>query len=207
MVASMEKTREGTTGEVLGKNSQVARLRKIVKQAKGSLVLGVVLLMLLFFASVSYAWVSTEQLESTMYLNQYRLGSKALTTAVQSYAVSGNQMYYDAYMKELNTDKNRDIAWAGLEANDIKDYEWEELREIASLSNNLVPLEEDAMAAVSAGDVVSAMEFVFGEEYSNTIQKINSLTDDVINKIQDRLDTSKKMFLWEIGRASCRERV
>jgi methyl-accepting chemotaxis protein len=196
MVASMEKTREGTTGEVLGKNSQVARLRKIVKQTKGSLVLGVVLLMLLFFASVSYAWVSTEQLESTMYLNQYRLGSKALTTAVQSYAVSGNQMYYDAYMKELNTDKNRDIAWAGLEANDIKDYEWEELREIASLSNNLVPLEEDAMAAVSAGDVVSAMEFVFGEEYSNTIQKINSLTDDVINKIQDRLDTSKKMFLW-----------
>lgn len=134
MVASMEKTREGTTGEVLGKNSQVARLRKIVKQTKGSLVLGVVLLMLLFFASVSYAWVSTEQLESTMYLNQYRLGSKALTTAVQSYAVSGNQMYYDAYMKELNTDKNRDIAWAGLEANDIKDYEWEELREIASLS-------------------------------------------------------------------------
>ena len=62
----MEKTREGTTGEVLGKNSQVARLRKIVKQAKGSLVLGVVLLMLLFFASVSEAWVSTEQLESSM---------------------------------------------------------------------------------------------------------------------------------------------
>ena len=28
MVASMEKTREGTTGEVLGKNSQVARLTR-----------------------------------------------------------------------------------------------------------------------------------------------------------------------------------
>ena len=51
-----------------------------------------------------------------------------MTTAVQSYAVSADKIYYDAYMKELNTDKNRDIAWAGLEANDIKDYEWDAFR-------------------------------------------------------------------------------
>ncbi len=183
------------TNEVLGKNSQVARLRKIVKQTNFSLVLGIVLLVLLFFASISYAFVSNEQLESTMYLNQYRLGSKALTTAVQSYAVTGNQMYYDDYMRELNTDKNRDIALAGLEANNIKDHEWQGLNEIASLSNNLVPLEEEAMAAVAAGDTVSAMEFVFGKEYSDTIQKINSRTDEVIEEIQDRLDTSKKLFM------------
>lgn len=170
-------------------------MRKIVKQTNFSLVLGIILLVLLFFASISYALVSNEQLESTMYLNQYRLGSKALTTAVQSYAVSGNTMYYDDYMRELNTDKNRDIALAGLEANDIKDYEWAELNEIAALSDNLVPLEEDAMAAVAAGDVTAATEYVFGKEYSDTIQKINSLTDDVITKIQDRLDASKKLFM------------
>ncbi|MCI8968892.1 MAG: methyl-accepting chemotaxis protein [Lachnospiraceae bacterium] len=191
----MEKKKEAPTSEALGKNSQVARLRKIVKQTNFSLVLGIVLLVLLFFASISYAVVSNEQLESTMYLNQYRLGSKALTTAVQSYAVSGNTMYYDDYMRELNTDKNRDIALAGLEANNIKDYEWAELNEITALSNNLVPLEEDAMAAVAAGDVTAATEYVFGKEYSDTIQKINSLTDDVITKIQDRLDASKKLFM------------
>ena len=95
MVTGMEKTKE-----MLGKNSQVARLRKIVKQTKGSLVAGVILLILLFIASVGYEVVSSEQLESTMYLNQYRIGSKALTTAVQSYAVSANKLYYDAYMKE-----------------------------------------------------------------------------------------------------------
>ena len=83
----MEKTKE-----MLGKNSQVARLRKIVKQTKGSLVAGVILLILLFIASVGYEVVSSEQLESTMYLNQYRIGSKALTTAVQSYAVSANKL-------------------------------------------------------------------------------------------------------------------
>ncbi len=195
MVTSMEKMNEVSNGEVLGKNSQVARLRKIVKQTNFSLILGIVLLVLLFFASISYAFVSNEQLESTMYLNQYRLGSKALTTAVQSYAVTGNQMYYDDYMRELNTDKNRDIALAGLKENNIKDHEWEGLNEIASLSNNLVPLEEEAMEAVAAGDITAATEFVFGEEYSNTIQKINSRTDEVIEEIQERLDTSKKMFM------------
>ncbi len=191
----MEKMKDVSKDVVYGKNSQAARLKKIVKQTRGSLVLGVVLLVLLFFASVGYAVVSQEQLESTMYLNQYRLGSKALTTAVQSYAVTGDRIYYEDYMRELNTDKNRDIAWAGLEANDIKDYEWEELRKIASLSNNLVPLEEEAMASVDAGDVVSATAFVFGEEYSETIQQINSLTDDVITRIQNRLDKSKNMLL------------
>lgn len=195
MVTGMEKRKEASNSEVSGKNSQAARLRKIVKQTNISLVLGVVLLALLFFSSIGYAFIAGEQLESTMYLNQYRLGSKALTTAVQSYAVTGNTLYYDDYMRELNTDRNRDIAWAGLEANNIKDYEWAELKEIASLSNNLVPLEEEAMAAVAAGDVESATEFVFGEEYANTIQKINSTTDDVITKIQNRLETSKKLFM------------
>ncbi len=191
----MEKMNDASKGTVYGKNSQAARLKKIVNQTRGSLVLGVVLLALLFFASVGYAVVSQEQLESTMYLNQYRLGSKALTTAVQSYAVTGDRIYYDDYMRELDTDKNRDIAWAGLEANDIKDYEWDELKKIAALSDNLVPLEEEAMASVDAGDVASATEFVFGEEYANTIQQINSLTDDVITRIQGRLDSSKNMLL------------
>lgn len=195
MVTSMEKMKETAVSEVLGKNSQVARLRRIVKQTNFSLVLGIVLLVLLFFASISYAFISNEQLESTMYLNQYRLGSKVLTTAVQSYAVTGDTIYYDDYMRELNTDRNRDIALAGLEANNIKEHEWEGLNEIASLSNNLVPLEEEALAAVAAGDITSATEFVFGAEYSKTIQKINSRTDEVIAEIQDRLDTSKKMFM------------
>ena len=195
MVTSMEKMKETAASEVLGKNSQVARLRRIVKQTNFSLVLGIVLLVLLFFASISYAFISNEQLESTMYLNQYRLGSKVLTTAVQSYAVTGDTIYYDDYMRELNTDRNRDIALAGLEANNIKEHEWEGLNEIASLSNNLVPLEEEALAAVAAGDITSATEFVFGAEYSETIQKINSRPDEVIAEIQDRLDTSKKMFM------------
>lgn len=191
MVQNMENTNE----ETCSKNSQALRLRKIVKESRISLVIGALLLIILFGTSILVEKVSDEQLESTMYLNQYRLGSKTLTYAVQAYAVTGEQQYYDAYMNELNVDKNRDIAWAGLEKNDIKTDEWEKLNTIASLSNGLVPLEQNAMESAASGDTQSAISYVFGTEYEDTIQQINSLTDEVIEKIQTRINKQKNMFL------------
>lgn len=191
----MGETNEPAVKQALGKNSQVARLKKIIKQTKFSLILGDVLLALLIVASVSYINISNEQLESTMALNQYRMGSKALTAAVQAYAATGDTQYYDAYMQELNVDKNRDIAWEILQKNDIKTDEWAALNEIAGLSNGLVPLEEDAMAAVAEGNNQAAMDDVFGSEYAETIERINHLTDDTINKILERLEDKKTVFL------------
>ena len=123
----MQKKEEQTYGA----NSQVMRLKKIIKRSKISLIAGSVLLILFFAASVVSNRLASEQLESTMYLNQYRMGSKNLTYAVQAYAVTADQQYYDAYMNELNVDRNRDIAWAGLEKNDIKADEWAMLNQIA----------------------------------------------------------------------------
>jgi len=187
----MEKRKE----EVISKNSQEYRLKKIVKKSHISLIIGAVLLFLLIFASVLMNRVSDKRLENTMYLTQYRLGSKTLTYAVQAYAVTGDRRYYDDYMEELHDKQNRDIAWNGLEQNNLKKQEWEALREIADLSNGLVPLEEEAMKAVENGDISAATSFVFGKEYGDSIQKINDLTDRTILKIQDRMDREKRTIL------------
>lgn len=191
MVNIMESVKEG----MVSKNSQEYRLKKIIKNSHRSLVIGTILLILFLLASVLMVRVSDKCLENTMYLNQYRLGSKTLTYAVQAYAVTGDKHYYDDYMQELNEDRNRDIAWRGLERNDIKEQEWEALREIANFSNGLVPLEEDAMKAVESGDIGKATAFVFGTEYGDTIQKINDLTDRTIQKIQERMDREKQVIL------------
>lgn len=180
---------------VFGKNSQIARLNKIAKETNVSLVIGIVLLVLFFLSMINFALESKNQIDCTMYLNQYRLGSKALTTAVRSYAVTGDAQYYEAYQQELEVDKNRDIAWEGLESNNLTDKEWETLNEIASLSNGLVPLEESAMAAVSAGDLKAASDMVFGEEYNLTAAKISDLTDTLIIEVQDRLSSRKNVML------------
>ena len=191
----MDKIYELATQQALGKNSQTARFKKIIKKTRFSLILGAVLLVLLITASASHVSISREQLESSLALKQYRMGSKTLTAAVQSYAVTGDTRYYDAYMQELNVDKSRDTAWEILQKNDIKVDEWADLDEIAGLSNGLVPLEKEAMADVAAGNTQAAVEVVFGSEYVETTQRINDLTDDTIDKILDRLEAKKMRIL------------
>lgn len=180
---------------VLGKDSQIRHLRKIVKGTKISLFAGLTLLVLFLVSAVGFVDAAQQQVNSTKYLNQYRIGSKALTSAVRCYAVTGEQIYYDAYMQELNVDKNRDIAFEGLKACKIKDSEWDELNNIVNLSNGLVPLEEDAMNAVASGDIQAATDFVFGVEYTNTINQINDLTEQTISDILERLKVKKSVFL------------
>ena len=169
------------------KLSQEARLKDLTKKMYMIVGVAVVLLAAFMFLTTYSRNKSAEQLETTMFLNQYRIGSKNLTTAVQSYAVTADEQYYEDYMNELNVDKNRDIAWAGLQANDIEASEWAMLEEIAAMSNGLVPLEEEAMAQVKAGNTTKAISAVFGAEYAETAAKINAQTDLAINTIQNRL--------------------
>ena len=186
----MGKNKEKVMTEGISPNGQAAQLNKIVKETYRVAGVGVALLLAFTVANICYSLISAEQLETTMFLNQYRMGSKTLTSEVQSYAVTGDSVYYDNYKRELEVNKNRDIAWEGLKKNDITEEEWAKLEQIASLSNGLVPLEEAAIEQASNGELESAMAQVFGEEYEATIQQINSLTDECIEAIQNR--TSKK---------------
>ena len=174
--------------------SQSAQLKQLSGATKRSMIIGIALLILYSVANLWLSSINAEQLESTMFLNQYRLGSKKLTSEVQSYAVTGNQQYYDNYMKELNEDKNRDKAIEGLKKNDITDEEWEQLNHIAELSNGLVPLEEEAMEAVQAGDTAKATELVFGASYEEILVEINNTTDSCISDIQDRISKKQQII-------------
>lgn len=174
------------------KTSQSYQLKKIIKQSVISVIAGAILLLLSVGTTLWVGHVADQELETTTFLNQYRLGSKALTYAVQTYAVTGSKEYYDDYMRELNEDKNRDIAWAGLKKNNLKSSEWALLDQIAELSNGLVPLEEKALQLAEQGNTSEAMYHVFGEEYEGTTQEINALTDDAIQQIQLRVNKSKR---------------
>ncbi|MCI9319237.1 MAG: methyl-accepting chemotaxis protein [Lachnospiraceae bacterium] len=179
----------------LGQNSQELHLRKIVKKSIRALALGGIMLLATIITNFYCILVEEDRLETNEYLNQYRLASKALTYAVQAYSVTGNEEYYNDYMRELNEDRNRDIAWAGLKKNNITDQEWSEMECIAELSDGLVPLEEEAMRAAAAGDREQAISYVFGERYETDIAQINSQTDAAINRIQDRLDVKKNILI------------
>ncbi len=174
--------------------SQSARLGKIVKETKLVVCIGAVLLAITVITNLLTSWVKAEQLNITMYLDQYRLGSKTLTADVQSYAVTGKQMYYEAYLKELNEDKNRDVAWAGLKKCQLTTEEWGTLDKIAELSNSLVPIEEKAIKYLEVGNTSKATALVFGEAYESTVQEISDLTNEGIDAIQKRENRQSRLF-------------
>lgn len=62
--------------------------------------------------------------------------------------MTGEQVYYDAYMNELNVLKSRDKALEALRKERIKDHEWVIIDHIAEMSNGLVPLEEEALQSL-----------------------------------------------------------
>ena len=173
---------------VSGNKSQAAQLKGLVRQASVSVVVGAALLLGFIIFNLGMASIQTAQINTTVALNQYRTASKTLTYDIQSYAVTGDQSYYDGYMKELNQDKNREQALATLEKCALKESEWTSLNQIAEMSNQLVPLEEQAIAHVQAGDLEAAQGCVFSAEYGNSVAQINRQTDETIQTILARKD-------------------
>lgn len=170
----------------IGKNSQEAQLRRLVKQA--FLIAAASVVYMLGFAAFNLVLsnMQTVQLNAALALDQYRVGSKTLTYEVRSYAVTGEQKYADAYMKELNEDQNREKAKKALEKCGLTKAEWASLDEIAGLSENLVPSEERAIEAAGKGDLEEAQRQVFSEEYADAVDQINAQTDETIRSINAR---------------------
>lgn len=168
--------------------SQAARLKKLVKQELLSVAVGGALLVGFIVFNMGLSRIRTAQINTIVALNQYRIASKTLTYDIQSYAVTGEQKYYDGYMKELNEDKNREQALETLKGCALKEDEWTSLNQIAAMSDQLVPLEQQAISYVQAGDLASAQACVFSVEYGNSVDQISQQTDETILAILERKD-------------------
>ena len=172
--------------------SQAEELKLITKTTYSIVIVAVIVLAIFVFLTIFSQRKSKIQLENTMYLTQFCTGSENLTSAVQAFAVTADEKYYQEYMDELEVVKNRDIALEGLKKNGLKDSEWDMINNISNLSNELVPLETSAMDSARAGDTKTAMDYVFGDEYEDTVHIINNDTDVLINTVQERMAKEQK---------------
>lgn len=175
-------------GVLLYPNGQEAHLRKLKKQAFVVIGIGVFWLVMCILSSVLITIDKDAQIGVTNALNQYRVASRTLTLSIQSYAVTGDEQYLEAYNKEVSVDKNREKAIETLQTYDIKSWEWEKLNSIATMSNNLIGYEEAAIAGVAAGNMDWARDQVFGTAYEEGVAQITVLTDEVIEEILARKD-------------------
>lgn len=171
-------------------------MKKAVKQSTLILILNMISVILLlgcvvtFFLSAYFTnqvnRANTDRFELTYNANRFMNGSAYLTNEVRAYAATGGQEHYDNYWNEVNNLKNRDIGVENMKAIGITDAEQKMIDEMSALSNQLVPLEEEAMENVKKGRMDAAVSYVYGNDYSQSISKINQLKTDFLNTLDKR---------------------
>lgn len=196
-----KKTNKAAVETVQYPGGQEAQMRKLMKQAGIVIGIGVFWLIMCVASSLMISVAKDNQISVTMELNQYRLGSRNLTMAIQSYTATGNEQYYDDYINEVEVEQSREKAVAELEKYDINEDEWTKLNKVINMSNELVELENIAIAGVQAGNLEWAQSYVFGIQYENSVEEISRITDEVINEIQTRKE--KECNLLEILQIAC----
>lgn len=171
-------------------------MKKAVNQSVLTLILnGVAILSMLFLMVLllNYRKANSElnlanqnRYELTYNANRFMNGSAYLTNEVRAFAATAEQTHYDNYWNEVNQLKNREIGVAAMQEIGITQEEQAMIDEMASLSNALVPLEEESMTKVQEGKIQEAIDYVYGEEYSESIAKINALKEQFLDALDVR---------------------
>ena len=172
--------------------------RKAIKQSTMTLILMITSIVLLILFGISFYFIITSNahLDKTaadryeMFENAQRFmdGSAYLTNEVRAFAATGNPAHAENYYNEVNVAKNRDIAVANMRNIGITYHEGALVTEMFALSNNLIPLEEEAIRLAEAGDIDGALEAVYGWSYEDWIARIRQTQVNFIKMLNDRTD-------------------
>ena len=129
---------------------------------------------------------SDNRFSLTYNANRFMNGSAYLTNEVRAYAATGEQVHYDNYWNEINNLKNRDQGVAAMQEIGITQEEQAMIDQMSSISNQLVPLEEQAMENVQAGRLQEAVDYVYGPDYTSSITQINALKEQFLTTLDSR---------------------
>ena len=159
-------------------------MKKALKQSTLTFVLNATSILLIVFSILAFYFIvqSNRNLDKAnqerydLFSNAKRFmeGSAYLTNEVRAYAATGDRVHFDNYMNEVDVDKNRDIAIENMSKLGLTEQENALIRLMLSLSNDLVPLEKEAMQLVAENDVTGALEVVYGPLYEDWIAAIRA---------------------------------
>ncbi len=171
-------------------------MKKAMKQSKlitilngisiFALVLMAILLLIYANANNQLTDENKARYDLTHNANRFMDGSSYLTEEVRAYAATGNQVHYDNYQNEVNNLKNREAGVSAMQEIGITAEEQGMIDQMSTLSNDLVPLEENAMKNVQEGDLKEALDYVYGDEYTSTILQVNELKEEFLEALETR---------------------
>ncbi len=188
-------------------------MKKAMKQSKliailnGISILALILMIVLLVSNSNVNQKlnndSEARFDLTYNANRFMNGSAYLTNEVRAYAATGDQAHYDNYFNEINNLKNRDLGVAAMQEIGITEEEQAMIDEMSALSNELVPLEENAMANVQEVKLDEALDYVYGKDYSTAITQINAIKEQFLST----LDIRTKEEIQKLSRRSTIMRI
>ena len=118
--------------------------------------------------------------------DQLALGSDRLTNAVRGYAASGERLYLEDFRRELEQDRNREVAVDALVKLGLNPSEKELLQRAKSHSDQLISLENEAIALADQGHLDEAVPLVFGPRYREAKKSIALPIQQFRHSLNDR---------------------
>ena len=180
-----EKMKQSTAIKMLSSASAVA------------LILVFILVILNIQANNRLTAFTQASSDASGFVGDFVDASSYLTQEVRSYVVTGDQIHYDNYYREVETDQNRERAVQGLKALGISEEENSLIDRIQTLSNGLVPLEEQAMRMTQKGVNEDAINLVYSGSYENTVSEIHNLQDKLAEATEKRVETERsRLNFW-----------
>ena len=114
--------------------------------------------------------------------------SSYLTTEVRAYSATGNKEHYDNYWNEVNLAKNRENNLAQMKEIGLSDAELKYMDKASAKSNELVPLEDQAMQLTANGELDAAVDLLYGDEYMSGLDVISENLEAFASSIEQRME-------------------
>lgn len=171
-------------------------MKKTINQSTLTIILNgasIFVLFLMAFSLLAYHGANRKfdvamenRFQLTYNANKFMNASSHLTNEVRAFASTGNKEHYDHYWDEVNNEKNRESGIAAMQEIGISSEEQDMINRMSALSNELVPLEEEAMKKVEQGHIQEAIDYVYGADYSASTQQINALKEQFLSALNAR---------------------
>lgn len=178
-------------------------MKREVKLSKLAIVLLIIIVMAVLagiFSSIS-SYKAFEKVEKSINnMNNLRTQSqyikdttREVSDVLRRYVFTGDKKDKDIYEKELYG-KTRESALNKLERIGLTKSESNKILEAKEISDSLVPTEQSAIKAVENNDKSMAQSIIFGSEYINSQERMDSL----INEFQEDIVTRSNTEIIEV---------
>lgn len=139
------------------------------------------------------------QLTLSLCADDYTAVSDYLSSEVRAYAVTGDKKHFNNYWNEVDAVKTREKDLATMKEIGLSDNELSLLENATAKSNELAPIENQAMQLATDGKISAATKLIYGAEYTEGLAYINENLDAFNNAIAQRMAEEEAVVVMEVN--------